>query len=118
MTWSGSDKTSKITNVDDWDQELDKLENEGTNYIIGADWCPYCYRAAAHLIPLAEQQGKKIEFIELENYPGSGQGLREAFKRRHNGWRTMPMIFINKQFVGGASDAVELERKEGGITFG
>ena len=72
-------------------------------------------------MPAAQAQGKQCLYIDLAEYggekPDPGRRMREAFKRRHDGWKTIPMIFVNNKFIGGGSDAKELEEK-GELKFG
>lgn len=64
--------------------------------------CPYC-NAAKNLF---KRLGAAFEEINLDHDPA----LREELTRKHN-WRTVPMIFIGDEFIGGYDDANELHRE-------
>ncbi len=63
-------------------------------------YCPYCSRAKNLL------KSKNIPFdeVNLDNDPGKREELEEK-----TGWMTVPMIFIGKEFIGGADDLYKLE---------
>lgn len=60
--------------------------------------CPYCVRAKNYF----SQNGLSYEEIDLT-------GNFEEIDRMKNktGHRTVPMIFVNDQFIGGYSDMME-----------
>ncbi len=58
--------------------------------------CPFCINAKKLLSSL----GLPFTEINLENDPE----LRAKLSRENNGWRTVPMIFVGDQFVGGFTD--------------
>lgn len=58
--------------------------------------CPYCVSAKR----LLKEQGLPFEEINLEKDPD----LRMKLSKENGGWRTVPMIFIGKTFVGGFDD--------------
>lgn len=66
--------------------------------------CPYCHSAKNLFRKL------KIDFkeISLEN----DNELRQKLSRENNGWRTVPMIFINGNFVGGFDDVNKLHEAD------
>jgi glutaredoxin 3 len=68
--------------------------------------CPYC-NAAKNLFKTL-----KIEYeeINLDDNPD----LRVQLSMENNGWRTVPMIFINNKFIGGFDDTNKLY-KEGNL---
>lgn len=65
--------------------------------------CPYCEQAKG----LFKSLGQAYEEIGLDAQPE----LRERLSRENKGWRTVPMIFINGNFVGGSDDVHALHRK-------
>ena len=70
--------------------------------LYSADWCPFCVRAKRLL------EGKNIPFTEInvDQHPGK----REEMVAK-TGHKTIPMIFINEQFIGGFSELSALEQK-------
>jgi len=63
-------------------------------------YCPFCTRAKTLL------QRKNIAFTEVD--------LSEDDQKRdeiasQTGWTTVPMIFIDEEFIGGCDDLYELE---------
>lgn len=65
-------------------------------------YCPYC-RAAKNLL---EQKGVEFEEIDLTYDLEQRKLLVEKHK-----WRTVPIIMINEELIGGYDQLVELERK-------
>lgn len=64
--------------------------------------CPYCDRAKA----LLDGKGVKYEVLDLTD------NLDELEKwKDKTGWRTVPMIFINDQLVGGYTDLKALDEE-------
>jgi glutaredoxin 3 len=59
-------------------------------------YCPYCVSAKQLLTTL----GLKFSEINLDSDPD----LRTRLSQENNGWRTVPMIFIGNQFIGGFTD--------------
>lgn len=62
--------------------------------------CPYCDRAKTFL----DNKGWKYEVIDLTEKPEELEALKNK-----TGWRTVPMIFINENLIGGYSDMKTLE---------
>ena len=65
--------------------------------------CPYC-NAAKNLFKTL-----KIEYEEI-NLDGNPD-LRVQLSMENNGWRTVPMIFINNKFIGGFDDTNKLYKE-------
>jgi glutaredoxin 3 len=65
--------------------------------------CPYCVSAKS----LFKKLGIAYEEVSLE---GKNE-LRMKLSEDNNGWRTVPMIFINEKFMGGFSDINDLHQK-------
>jgi len=63
--------------------------------------CPYCIRAKN----LFKSLNVPFEEVSLERNPG----LRQQLSEQHN-WRTVPMIFVGDQFLGGFDDVNALHR--------
>ncbi len=62
--------------------------------------CPYCDRAKV----LLDNKGVKYDILDLSD------NLDELDKwKEKTGWRTVPMIFINDQLIGGYNDLKALE---------
>ena len=63
--------------------------------------CPYCQRAIA----LLNEKNVKFDIIETSDNP-------EAFEeiKAKTGWKTVPQIFINGEFVGGFDDINALDK--------
>lgn len=64
--------------------------------------CPYCDRAEA----LIKRKGASLEIVDLTNQPDEILKWKEK-----TGWMTVPMIFINDQFIGGYNDMKELDEQ-------
>jgi glutaredoxin 3 len=65
--------------------------------------CPYCDAAKR----LLTQKGYPFKDVDLSNNPD----LRMKLSSEQNGWRTVPMIFIGKNFVGGFTELAALDKK-------
>jgi len=70
------------------------------------DYCPYCTQAKT----LLKGEGIAFEEIDLSN----NKELRAKLSEENNGYRTVPMIFIGDEFVGGFSDLAKL-KSEGAL---
>jgi glutaredoxin 3 len=67
--------------------------------------CPYCLAAKR----LLHEQGVVFEEIRLDFDPQERRRLSEQL----NGWRTVPMVFIGDDFVGGFTELRELASRGG-----
>jgi glutaredoxin 3 len=65
--------------------------------------CPYCDAAKR----LLTQKGYPFKDVDLSNNPD----LRMKLSAEQNGWRTVPMIFIGSNFVGGFTELAALDKK-------
>lgn len=70
--------------------------------IYTTNYCPYCTNAKN----LFKNLNIPFEEISLDNEPE----LRTKLSKENNGWRTVPMIFINGKFVGGFDDVNKLHQ--------
>ncbi len=64
--------------------------------------CSYCHAAKR----LLEQRGLAFKEVDLTNNPQLRQELSEA----NGGYRTVPMIFIGRDFIGGFTELAALDR--------
>ena len=64
--------------------------------------CPFCDRAQA----LLTRKGAKVEIVDLTDQPDEILKWKEK-----TGWMTVPIIFINDQFIGGYNDMKELDEQ-------
>lgn len=62
--------------------------------------CPYCTDAKKLLGSL----NADYEEVVVDNLPE----LRKKLAEENNGWKTVPMIFINNIFIGGFDDMKKL----------
>jgi len=62
--------------------------------------CPYCIGAKQ----LLDRLNADYEEIIVDNRPE----LRKKLADENNGWKTVPMIFINNNFIGGFDDLKKL----------
>ncbi len=62
--------------------------------------CPYCVTAKR----LLSEKGLAFEEIDLTERPDELQKLK-----KETSWRTVPMIFIDGQMIGGYTELKELE---------
>ena len=65
--------------------------------------CPYCISTKR----LLKQLKLEFEEISLENDPG----LRAKLAAENGGWRTVPMIFVGSEFIGGYDDLNGLHKR-------
>ncbi len=63
--------------------------------------CPYCV--------MAKRLFDRLQVAYTEVYVDDKHELRDELSRRYN-WQTVPMIVVGEKFIGGYSDAAELER--------
>lgn len=70
--------------------------------IIKKNPCPYCDRA----ITLLDNKGLKYEIVDLTDRMDELQTWKEK-----TGWKTVPMIFINDELVGGYTDLKALDEE-------
>jgi len=70
--------------------------------IYTSTYCAYCYAAKA----LLNKKGVEFTEINLSRDPE----LRIKLVEKHN-WRTVPIIVINENLIGGYEELVELERR-------
>ena len=64
--------------------------------IYSAPWCGFC-KAALRLL---DQIGADYENINVDENPG----VREKISAENGNYRTIPMIFIEDQFIGGFTE--------------
>ncbi len=64
------------------------------------DPCPYCVNAKR----LLDEKGVVFEEIDLTNNPEEMQRIKDE-----TGWRTVPIILINGQLIGGYTDMKALD---------
>lgn len=64
------------------------------------DYCPYCDRARSFF------ENRQIDFTEIDL-----SGREDEIQRIKNetGWRTVPIILINDQLIGGYTDLKALD---------
>jgi glutaredoxin 3 len=60
--------------------------------------------AAKHLLKSVEAP---FEEVQLDQNPE----LRLKLSEENNGWRTVPMIFIGEQFIGGFQELMKLHQE-------
>jgi len=65
--------------------------------------CPFCVRAVA----LLKEKNIDTEVFDVSNDPQ----LRAKVAESVGGYRTVPMIFLNGEFVGGCSELQGLDAK-------
>lgn len=63
-------------------------------------YCPFCLMAKDFF------ENKNIEFEEID--VAENQGMRAELIERYQ-WKTVPMIFIGDEFVGGYQDVQKLD---------
>lgn len=68
--------------------------------IYTTSFCSYCQSAKRFF----EQKGWNYEEIDLTNNPELRQELSVK-----NSWRTVPMIFIDDEFIGGFTELIAKE---------
>lgn len=75
------------------------------------DPCPFCVRA----INLLNDKNLKFTEIDLTDKPEEIQRIKDE-----TGWRTVPIILINKEVIGGYTDlkALDDEGKLDKLVFG
>lgn len=65
--------------------------------------CAYCVKAKR----LLDQKGIRYTEINLE-----GKDDELLAIKKQTGWRTVPLIFIGDEFIGGCDELYELEREK------
>lgn len=65
--------------------------------------CTYCHAAKRFL----SQRSLPFQEVDLGDKPD----LRQKLAQEHNGYRTVPMIFIGSHFVGGYTDLIALDKE-------
>jgi len=70
--------------------------------IYTSTYCAYCYAAKAFFTK------KGVEYMEIDL--SGDHELRIKLVEKHN-WRTVPIILINDNLVGGYDQLVDLERR-------
>ena len=71
--------------------------------IYTTEYCPYCHAAKEMLSSLG------IDFEEIGL--GRDPELRQRLSAENNGWRTVPMVFIDGRLIGGYSELRKLVRR-------
>jgi glutaredoxin 3 len=66
------------------------------------DPCPYCVNAKR----LLDNKGVDYEVIDLTDKPDEMQAIKDR-----TGWRTVPIIMINDQLIGGYSDLKAMDEE-------
>ncbi len=64
-------------------------------------FCPFCIYAKK----LLETEGYDFEEINLDQ----DSNLRVKLSQENKGWRTVPMIFIEDEFIGGFQELAKLK---------
>jgi len=64
--------------------------------------CPFCIAAKR----LLRERDLPWEEIHLDSQPE----LRQELSQANGGWRTVPMVFINDEFIGGYAELQKLDR--------
>jgi len=64
-------------------------------------WCPYCQSAKEFL----DNLGVAYEDIDVDRHPD----VRARVSAENGGYRTVPMILIGDEFIGGYSDLKALD---------
>ena len=62
--------------------------------VLGNDYCPYCRKVAKYLTD------NKVPFNYVDTESGAGKEERNKLSKQYN-FNTIPMVFVNDQFVGG-----------------
>ena len=71
--------------------------------IYTTNYCPYCNRAKR----LLESKGVEYSEIKLDCDPNQKYEIMNNLK-----WRTVPIIVIDEQVIGGYDQLVEIERSK------
>lgn len=73
----------------------------GRTTLYGARWCGYCRKAKA----LLSLQKESFDFVDVDDFGGAPAVLRRLHSDRSvpTEHRTLPMVFVGKDFVGGYS---------------
>lgn len=64
--------------------------------------CPFCIAAKR----LLRERDLPWEEIRVDSQPE----LRQELSQANGGWRTVPMVFINGEFIGGYAELQKLDR--------
>jgi glutaredoxin 3 len=73
--------------------------------IIGAEWCPYCVKVKKYF------DSKKVSYEWVDADTSEGEKIRNAESAKLN-FKTIPMVYINGNFIGGCDNFFEKNGKE------
>lgn len=65
--------------------------------VYGSDYCPFCKKVSKFLTE------KNVKFNYIDTETEEGHEARDKLSKKYN-WKTIPMVFINDEFVGGCDD--------------
>ena len=80
------------------EKKIENFNNEHDCVIYSATYCPYSKRAKEILC----ERFNNIKIIETDE-DEQGDNYRKVIEQKYN-HSTVPIIFINKKFIGGLSD--------------
>ena len=72
--------------------------------VLGADYCPFCVRVKEYL----ETNQIYFQWVDTETSPGHLE--REKLSKKNN-YSTIPMVFVNGEFVGGCNEFLTKVKK-------
>lgn len=70
--------------------------------VYSADWCPFCIQAKK----LLESKNIPFEEFNVDENPG----MRDEIVNK-TGYKKVPQIFINDEFIGGFTELAALDEK-------
>jgi glutaredoxin 3 len=65
--------------------------------VVGNDYCPFCRKVADYF----KKNNLPFDYIDSETAEGAEK--RKVLSAKYN-WKTIPMVFIDEEFVGGCDD--------------
>lgn len=65
--------------------------------VLGNDYCPFCRKVAAYF----KENNLPFDYVDTESPEGAQK--RKELGDKYN-WKTIPMVFVNDEFVGGCND--------------
>jgi glutaredoxin 3 len=76
--------------------------------VFAKSYCPYCKKTKSLLMELEEYIEVGVEWIDLDDLPGSDGPMIQKELQVISGQRTVPNVFIGQEHIGGNSDLQQL----------
>ncbi|KAL7007493.1 hypothetical protein EMMF5_002957 [Cystobasidiomycetes sp. EMM_F5] len=91
-------------------QQVEKLINDHGVAIFSKSYCPYCTKAKNMIKGLGLPDGE-VGILELDEMGAEGSAIQDYLEST-TGQRTVPSVWIQKEFIGGSSDLAKIPQKQ------